>query len=43
MKPVFKVQELHEAIVAALENATTGVRRRRLETLGLGGRQAASA
>ena len=43
MKPVFKVQELHEAIVTALENATTGVRRRRLEAVGLGGRQAASA
>jgi DNA-binding response OmpR family regulator len=26
MKPVFSTDELHEAIVAALENATTGVR-----------------
>ncbi|HUT61425.1 MAG TPA: response regulator [Phycisphaerae bacterium] len=26
IKPVFRIQELHEAIVTALENATTGVR-----------------
>ena len=42
MKPVFKMEELHLAIVTALENATTGVRRRG-ETAGLGKRQAASA
>ena len=29
MKPLFNVEELHEAIVTALENATTGVRRLR--------------
>ena len=29
MKPVFKLEELHQAIVTALENATTGVRRGR--------------
>ena len=27
MKPIFKVQELHEAVVTALENAAAGVRR----------------
>ena len=26
MKPVFKAEELHEAIIIAMENATTGVR-----------------
>ena len=30
MKPVFRHEELHEAIVAALENATVGVRDRRV-------------
>ena len=32
MKPVFKSQELHDAIVTALENATTGQRRQALAT-----------
>ena len=30
MKPVFKSDELHTAVVAALENAAAGARRRRL-------------
>ena len=30
MKPVFRIEELHQAIVTAMENAVTGVRRRKV-------------